>query len=181
LSLTQSQILEVIMTARSVLVAALALVAAACAGPAPEAGRLSEEDLAAINELGERRMVEALLAEDFAAFAALFTEDAVRMPPNEPLHEGREAIEAWATRNWGPLTTTEFTQRALEIDGRGDLAYLRGAYTATVEVPGVPEPITEDGKMLAILRKQPDGSWLVSRAIYNADTPPPAMPPPARQ
>ncbi|MGD2153820.1 MAG: SgcJ/EcaC family oxidoreductase [Gemmatimonadales bacterium] len=171
------------MTARSVLVAALAFVlaGAACAGPAPVAGRLSEEDVAAINDLAERRMVEALLAEDFAAFAALFTEDAVRMPPNEPLHEGRAAIEAWTTSNWGPLTTTEFTQRALEIDGRGDLAYVRGVYSATVEVPGVPEPITEDGKMLAILRKQPDGSWLVSRAIYNADAPPAPMASPAGQ
>jgi uncharacterized protein (TIGR02246 family) len=171
------------MTARYVLAAAFAFVlaAAGCAGPAPEAGVLSEGDVAAINDLGGRQMVEALLAEDFAAFAAMFTEDAVRMPPNEPLHQGRATIEAWATSNWGPLTTTEFTQQALEIDGRGDLAYVRGAYTATVEVPGVPQPITEVGKMLAILRKQPDGTWLVSHAIYNADAPPPQMPGPAEQ
>jgi len=166
---------------RSLLAAAIVLVAAACAGPAREAGPLTEEDIAAIKHLGERQIVEALLAEDFAAFAALFTEDGLRMPPNEPLHQGREVIEAWATSNWGPLTTTEFTQEAVEIDGRGDLAYARGTYSATVEVPGLPEPITEVGKMLAILRKQPDGSWLVSHAIYNADAPPPPMPGPADQ
>jgi uncharacterized protein (TIGR02246 family) len=165
------------MSARSVLTAALAfiLAAAACAGPAPEAGPLTQEDIAAIKDLGERQIVEALLAEDFAAFAALFTEDGVRMPPNEPLHQGRAVIEAWASSNWGPLTTTEFTQEALEIDGRGDLAFARGTYSATVEVPGVSEPITEVGKMLAILRKQADGTWLVSQAIYNADAPPPPM------
>ncbi len=39
----------------------------------------------------------------------------------------------------------------------------------------MPEPITDVGKFLAILRKQPDGSWLVSHAIYNADAPPPPM------
>jgi uncharacterized protein (TIGR02246 family) len=172
---------EVAMRVHSSLAVALAfvLVVAACARPAPEAGPLTDEDIAAIKDLGERQVVEALLAEDFAAFAAMFTEDAVRMPPNEPLHQGRAAIEAWATQNWGPLTTTEFTQEALEIAGRGELAYVRGTYSATVEVPGVSEPITEVGKMLAILRKQPDGSWLLSHAIYNADAPPPPMPGPA--
>lgn len=92
--------------------------------------------------------------------AAAFTEDAVRMPPNEPLHVGRAAIEAWSATNWGPITTTELIQTAEEIDGRGDLAYARGSYSATVVVPGVPEPISEVGKFLVILRKQPDGSWL---------------------
>jgi len=166
------------MSARSVLTAASAfiLAAAACAGPAPEAGPLSEEDLAAINDLVERQMVEAFLAEDWAALASVFTEDGVRMPPNEPLHQGRAAIEAWTSSNWGPLTYTGFTQEALEIDGRGDLAYVRGTYSVTVEPPGAPEPITSVGKTLAILRKQPDGSWLVSHAIYNGDAPPPPMP-----
>jgi len=171
------------MSARSVLMAALAfiLAGAACAGPAPEAGPLSEDDVAAINDLAERQMVEAFLAKDWAAFATLFTEDAVRMPPNELLHQGRAAIEAWASANWGPLTYTEMSQEALEIEGRGDLAYVRGTYSVTVGAPGAPEPITNVGKMLAILRKQPDGSWLVSQAIYNADAPPPPMPGPAEQ
>jgi ketosteroid isomerase-like protein len=172
---------EVAMSERSMLAAALAIVftAAACAGPAPEAGPLSEEDVAAIREFAGPIVTEILLAEDWASFAAGFTEDAVRMPPNEPLHQGRATIEAWATSNWGPLTTTEYTQEALEIDGRGDLAYARGTYSATVEVPGVPEPITDVGKFLVILRKQADGGWLVSHAIFNADAPPPPMPGPA--
>ncbi|MGD2216454.1 MAG: DUF4440 domain-containing protein [Gemmatimonadales bacterium] len=171
------------MTGRFVVAVALAFVlaAAACAGPVPEAGRLSEEDVAAIRELVGPMGTEVILAEDWPNFAAVFTEDAVRMPPNEPLHEGRAAIEAWASANWGPLTPTEYMQEALEIDGRGELAYARGSYSWTGEVPGVPEPITDVGKFLVILRKQADGSWLVSHAIFNADAPPPPMPGPAEQ
>jgi len=155
---------------------ALVLVAAACARPAPEAGPLTDEDIAAIKDLAERQVPAALLAEDWAAFAASFTEDAVRMPPNEPLHQGRAAIEEWCVANWAPITTTELTQTVLELEGLGDLAYARGVASATVEVPGVPEPITDVAKFLVILRKQADGSWLVSHVIFNADAPPPPMP-----
>ena len=171
------------MRVRSFLAAALAvvLVTAACAGPAPEAGPLSEEDVAAIREFAGPAVTEILLAEDWASFAAGFTEDAVRMPPNEPLHQGRAAIEAWASANWGLLTPIAYTQEALEIDGRGELAYAWGSYSWTGEVPGVPEPITDVGKFLVILRKQADGTWLVSHAIFNADAPPPPMPGPAGQ
>ncbi|NIM49751.1 MAG: DUF4440 domain-containing protein [Gemmatimonadales bacterium] len=150
---------------------AVAALALALAGCRQQAGPLSDEDIAAIRSLGEQELVEVLLAEDWAGFAAGFTEDAVRMPPNEPLHQGREVIEQWAAANWGPLTTTQFSQTALEIDGRGDLAYARGSYSVTVEIPGVPEPASDVGKFLAILRKQEDGGWLVSVAIFNSDLP----------
>ena len=137
----------------------------------PEVGPLSDEDVAAIRDLGEREIVEALLAEDWDRFAATFTEDAVRMVPNEPLHQGREAIREWAEVNWGPLTLTEFTQTMASIAGCGDLAYAQGTYSATSEVPGLPEPVSDVGKVVAIIRKQDDGRWLVSVAIFNSDLP----------
>ena len=39
--------------------------------------------------------VAAMNAEDWALVAQSFAEDAVRIPPHEELHRGREAIEAW--------------------------------------------------------------------------------------
>jgi uncharacterized protein (TIGR02246 family) len=141
----------------------------------PEVGPLSEQDIAAIRDLGEREVVEALLAEDWDRFAATFTEDAVRMPPNEPLHQGRQAIRDWAETNWGPLTLAELTQTMLDVDGRGDVAYTRGSYSATSEVSGLSEPVSDVGKVVAILRRQDDGRWLISVAIYNSDLPVPPM------
>ncbi|UCF20866.1 MAG: DUF4440 domain-containing protein [Gemmatimonadota bacterium] len=148
----------------------------ACSAPPPETAGLSEEDVAAIKATSEKEVVDVLLAGDWEAFAAAFTEDAVRMVPNEPLHVGRAAIEEWAAANWGGLTFSEGSQTVLEVDGRGDMAYARLAYSFTVEVPGLEEPITDVGKALIILRKQSDGSWLVSHSIYNADYPPPGVP-----
>lgn len=148
--------------------AALALTITACQ---PQAGPLSDADIAAIRNLAEQHVVDVLLAEDWAGFAATFTEDVVRMPPNEPLHQGRGAVEEWTSTNWGPLTTTELSQSVHDIDGHRDLAYARGSYTATVAVPGVPDPISDVGKFLVVLRKQEDGMWLVSIAIFNSDMP----------
>ena len=59
---------------------------------------------------------------------------------------------------------------ATEIDGRGDLAYFRATYRLTMSF-GDAEPVTDVGKWLAILRKQPDGSWLYSAWIWNSDLP----------
>jgi ketosteroid isomerase-like protein len=67
------------------------------------------------------------------------------------------------------------TQKVLDIDGRGDLAYARGSYSAILEVPGLPEPVTDEGKFLVIIRKQEDGEWLASISIYNSDAPVPTM------
>jgi uncharacterized protein (TIGR02246 family) len=153
---------------RRMILPLMLLVAVACQ---LGAGPLTDEDVAGIRSAAEQEVVEATLAGDWGRFAAGFTEDAVRMPPNEPLHQGRDAIRHWAEANWGPLTITEFTMIVEDVDGRGDLAYSWGPYTATVEVPGVPESVKDIGKFLVVLRKQEDGQWLVSVAMFNSDTP----------
>ena len=55
---------------------------------------LSDEDVAAIKASTEAYM-QAVRSEDSAALAALYTEDAVWMPPNQPMVRGREAFQTW--------------------------------------------------------------------------------------
>jgi ketosteroid isomerase-like protein len=54
----------------------------------------------------------------------------------------------------------------------GDWAYDRGNYTLTV-TPKPGKPMEESGKYLAVCKRQPDGSWKISRLIYNSNNPPP--------
>ncbi len=77
---------------RFVAFAALMFMAplAACQAPAPEAGPLSEEDVAAITASADV-FGEATLAGDWAAYAALYTEDAVAILPNGVVVEGRKS------------------------------------------------------------------------------------------
>lgn len=147
----------------------LSFAAAACQPTAPpEAAPLSEEDVAAISAL-DAQWAAAELAGDWDGVAAVMAEDVVNMPPDMPALEG---LAAWrefvASLN---MTVTELTATTLEIDGMGSLAYLRGAYSQTSTVGDSPEPTSVTGKHLAILRRQSDGSWLVTRWIWNSDEP----------
>jgi uncharacterized protein (TIGR02246 family) len=148
-------------------VLALALASTACQPPAQEAAALSDEDIAAIRNVVEQEWVEAMLAGDAAAAAAMHTEDAVRLPPNAPLIKGLADIEA----SLAAFNLTEFAQTLEEVDGRGDLAYARGSYESTGMVEGAPESVTEQGKWIAIVQKQPDGSWLAKAVCWNSDLP----------
>ena len=106
------------MTPRIVLAAlfAVVLLVGACQQPADT---FTEDEIAAIRAAAEQEVVEAMLAGDWERFAATFTEDAVRLPPDDPLHRGRAAIKQWAEENWGPLTLTEFTMTVEDVDGCG--------------------------------------------------------------
>ena len=158
------------MKSRSILpaVAVLALTIMGCQALPPETGQLSAEDEAAIRD-GAQSFVQAALAGDWASAAATFTEDAIRMPPNGPIIEGRAAIQAAEEESGAVLE--DFTLSSVEIDGRDGLAYERGTYSVTYTVPGMPEPMRDTGKYVVILRKQPDGSWLLAIDIWNSDLP----------
>jgi ketosteroid isomerase-like protein len=66
--------------------------------PLPAEGQtgksLSEADLKKIDEATQTAM-NAAVARDFATWAALFLDDAVINPANEPAVKGRVAIRAW--------------------------------------------------------------------------------------
>lgn len=128
---------------------------------------LSDEDVAAIKASTEA-FVQATNSKDWAAVAAMYTEGAVFMPPNQPIVQGREAIQAWMEAF---PTLTEFNLIDVEIDGCGDLAFSRQTLSITIAPEGAPEPIKDEGKTLLILRKQSDGSWLIAIDIFNSDLP----------
>ena len=123
-------------------------------------------DIAAIEE-GSAAFVAAANADDWGGIAALYTEDAVLMPPNGPAVQGRADIEAFFAA-FPP--TSGFTLNPVEIDGRGDLAFVRGTYSLTLEIEGM-EPTPDTGKYIEIRRRQPDGSWLLAVDIFNSDVP----------
>lgn len=100
-------------------------------------------------------------------WAGHFTEDAMFLPPNLPAQESRATIEAWG-RSFPPITDLQI--EPLEVEGVGDLAYVRGRYSLVLALPGTP-PTPDRGKYIEIWRRQSDGSWKLSRDIYNSDLP----------
>jgi len=132
---------------------------------------LTDEDIAALSDLGPAH-TEAVLAGDFDAVVAMYTEDAQWLAPDAPALEGRAAIRAVVGPAQG-RTLQDFTITSAEIDGYGDLAFDRGTWSQTFITEGATEPVTVTGKYVVISRKQDDGSWLVAVDIWNADAPRP--------
>ena len=147
----------------------VALTGAACQSVGP----ISEQDVAAIQAVG-KALDEAALASDWGALAALLTEDAVFMPPNGPAVEGRAAIREFIESTG--LVMTEHTFEFTHIDGIGDTAHARAKYTEAFTIGGVAPAIEDTGKVLGILRRQPDNSWLIAAWCWNSDLPLPTAP-----
>lgn len=144
------------------------IVGALWIGP-ERVGELSDQDAAAINSAVES-YTQAFETNDWAAFATLYAEDAVVMPPNAPVVQGRAALLE-LTAIWPPITT--FSVTIDEIDGCRDLAFSRGGYTFSATLEGVPEPVEDTGSYVEIWRRQADGSWLIAAEIWNSDNAPP--------
>jgi uncharacterized protein (TIGR02246 family) len=129
---------------------------------------VSAADVAAIESVSEQ-FRQALLRRDFDAVSALYTADAVLMPPHHPaVQGGPQAIKAWIAAF---PKVTEFNLTIDRVDGRADLAYVRGTYTMTIHPEGAPAPISDRGKYLEIRRRQPDGTWLLEADTFNSDLP----------
>jgi ketosteroid isomerase-like protein len=146
-------------------VLSLAFLAACQPGVAP----LTDEDIAALNAL-RAAGVEATLAGDCDAGIALYADNAVVLPQDEPTVEGRAAMRDGCAADEEP-PPQEFTLTSLEIDGYGDLAFDRGTWSWTGAAADSAEAITFTGKYVSIARKQADGSWLWTVDIWNSDAP----------
>jgi len=134
----------------------------------PGVRALSDEDVAAIKAIGPA-MDKAALAGDFDAALALFTEDVLVMGSNSPTFQGRST---WLEIvNSLGMTVTEHVLEFVEVDGYGDIAYARGIWKEAYNIEGVEEPHKDKGKALGILRKQPDGSWLIAVWAWSSDLP----------
>ena len=151
------------------LVPVMVTFVAGCQPATPPA--LTEQDKATISRIGAD-FVNASNTHDLdAAIDRTFATDAVRLPPSGPEVSGPSNIKKWLAAY--PLYS-DFAVRALEIEGAGDWAWVRGRYSIKMAAaPGAPM-LPDSGKYLEIWKKQADGSWRVFRDIWNSDIPAPA-------
>jgi len=131
-----------------------------------------EADKAAIRDLMDVQWLNAAQAKDVDTVLSFFADDASRFPPNASIITGKEAIRARVSEAYsGPRVAISWQTTKVEVAGSGDLAYSHGTYEETVNDPEG-NPVTERGKWVTILKKQPDGSWKVVIDIWNSDGPP---------
>ena len=125
---------------------------------------LSEADVRAIQAASDK-WVTTYNENDWDALTMLFSPDATLLPPNSPEVIGREAISAWEAEY---ETGFQIAFDVQEIDGRGDLAYVRGRSCVFIplETGGFGVDI---GKFLEIRKKDVNGDWLIISDVFNSN------------
>lgn len=139
-------------------------LATACSQPAAEGS--SERDAAAIRS-AHAALDDAARRGDYSGWAGLLTQDAVIMAPGRPAIQSEREMRALFDARPESL---EGGAEILEVEVRGDLAFVRGRYRLRGIGPG--GRIEDDGKMLEVWRRQPDGDWRLARDIWNSDRTP---------
>jgi uncharacterized protein (TIGR02246 family) len=127
---------------------------------------ITDGDIAALKALVQE-WARINLEGDYSKLPETLSEDVVFMPTDFPVVEGRDAVRAFMEKF---PRVKEFEPRIVDVDGRDDLACLRGTTNMTVE-PEPGKPVRMTGKWLVTCRKQPDGRWLCVWDIWNFDKP----------
>jgi len=115
-------------------------------------------------------------AKDVAKLMALYADDAVEMPPNQPMVQGKGAIEAYYKKQFADGDPT-LMLKPIESSVSSNFAFEAGSYTQTLKVKANGQTINDKGKYVVLLKQGSDRLWHVEYAIYNSDNPP--MLPPA--
>lgn len=157
----------------------MALIAvAACQTQEPEQTGTSEEEVAGMSEAAEMQIEErsrafesALVAADPVALTAIYTEDAVLLPPDMTRSSGaaeiRTAFEGMFQGS--TITSATLTTDEIHVAESGDIAYRVGTFQIGGTTPdGV--AFTDTGKLLETWHNV-DGTWLIAADMWNSDAP----------
>jgi uncharacterized protein (TIGR02246 family) len=145
-----------------------------CSGQDAAASRRSQ-DVAAIEQL-HARDAAAAKAGDIQTLSALWTDDAVALPPGEPPVIGIEAIRKWLGATQSDPSKVEIIEYRLdfkEVKVTGDEAIEWGRTTIAIRPRGSSTVLRASGNIMRVLKRQPDGMWKVSRSAWNTERPAP--------
>jgi uncharacterized protein (TIGR02246 family) len=131
----------------------------------------TSDDRAAIDDLHQRDM-RAVLAGDTSALMALWTDDIVALPPTGPIRLGRAANAAALRKDTEQSRGIEPMGYRLdfqELQIFDTSAFEWGTYTAIARTNAGAAPDTATGKVMRLLRREPDGQWKVARTMYGVE------------
>lgn len=118
----------------------------------------------------DARWSKSLQSKDLDAVMTNYAEDAVLLPPDEPIVEGKERIREWFAKRMAlPGYSATFTPTKIVASRSGDIAYEVGTFRAAInDQSGI--AITYLGKHLVTWEKRA-GTWKVVAESINRDAP----------
>jgi ketosteroid isomerase-like protein len=153
--------------ARLILVLGTMISVVSCATPAFDPASESQKLL--------RRDAEwvalASAGKDVERMVSYWSDDAVVIPPGQPIVEGKAALRAFVTSSFQiPGFKIHWVSERPTFSPDGRLAYMRATNSMTVPGPNG-ALVTLAGRGITIWRLEPDGQWRCVVDIWN-DQPP---------
>lgn len=149
-----------------------ALLAASCAPPAVDMDTL-RKTIDDHNAASAAAMVDGRAPDGVLAY---YAEDAIEMPPSEPMVRGKEAIHQRNTKlmqSGIKVTSMRFTPT--DVQAANDVAYEVGTIACTGSLGDGQPDVDYTGKYVVVWKRQTDGSWRIIADIWNADAPMPTL------
>jgi uncharacterized protein (TIGR02246 family) len=153
--------------------AAMLLIGCTAPRPAPQDATASPADRAAIDKVHDA-FLDAMRAGDCTAMVSGLAQDVVFAPPNVPNARGADGVRAWCEATFANFKTKAVSVSEREVVVAGDWAIESGNYDWTVTPAAAGAEMREQGGYVAIIHREPDGSWKVARDIWNSSQPLPA-------
>jgi ketosteroid isomerase-like protein len=125
-----------------------------------------------------QRFVKQALEGDWDGVARLYHPAAIRMPPDQPAVEGREAIRQALSRSFGAeggVRLEDVSVSIREAEGNGELVFVRAAYHAKLSVQIGDQKVSPEqrGPYVNLPRRDEEGRWRIYRQIYGRHHPAP--------
>ena len=128
-----------------------------------------EEKVSQAVENGNRMFSEGIRKGESAVVGALYTEDALLMPPNFERIRGRSGTQDF----WGGAIKMGVKEAILtteELIDLGDMVHEVGNYALKIQPEGQ-SAFEDKGKYVVLWKKMPDGSLKLHRDIWNSSMP----------
>ena len=106
--------------------------------------------------------LSATTASDLQTVLTLMSEDAVFLVPGQPPMQGKRAF-AEAFQAMVPIVRIEATHENREIEIHGNIAWCWSYLSVTITPRNGGQSSRRTGHTLSILRKEPEGNWVVIR------------------
>ena len=112
-------------------------------------------------------------AKDLDKTVSFYADDAVVLPPNQPMVTSKDGIRNLWTGFLDSLTDISWKTTRVEMAKSGDVGYLIGIYQMTMK-----DGTKDRGKYCEVWKKQADGKWKVGVDMFSSDL---AAPPAATE
>lgn len=143
-----------------------------CAQPSPTPSGNTEADRQTITQVREQE-IALFSAGNIDNVLAVFTDDLVLMPPNEPVLVGKDAARSWLQEMYRQFKIEGTYTSVSDLTVAGDWAFERMAFTLKLTPTGGGAAVEDVGKGFHIYRRQGDGAWKIAQDIWNSDKPVP--------